>query len=154
MYGLETNRCRHIKTFTPLTTIRPVTTSIASRTLLPPRTLRPNTEPITENQIRTTIKPTISTITLVAPANNTSVDTRPTRPSTVVSTRPLVAATITTKALVPGVPMIEARDIKWKICISEAQIPGSLFYTICEWIRVFVRWRWRTFRKWTDISEC
>ena len=49
--------------------------------------------------------------------------------------------------------MILAKTLKWKTCIRERQIPGTTFYVICEWIRVFVRWRWKTFKSWTDLSK-
>lgn len=47
----------------------------------------------------------------------------------------------------------QASFIAYRDCVQQNVVDGVFFYNICEWIRQFIRWRWRTFKAWTTYTK-
>jgi len=128
---LETSRCRRLREVS--TTRRTPTTQFTRPPLLPAP--RPTQRP----------RPTLTPGTIRVPTRTTPTS-RTTR-----SQQTLVTTTSVTRTKPDNSPK-KAGDMKYKICIEAPQEPGSYAFLVCEWIRSFVRWRWKTFRNFQRIT--
>ena len=136
---LETSRCRRLREVA--TTRRTTSTQFTRRTLLPaPRpTQRPR--PTRTPEFRTS-----------RTSSRTTTVSRTTSAQKTLVTTTSVTRTTPDKTENQTGPK-KAGDLKYKICIEAPQEPGSYAFLVCEWIRSFVRWRWKTFRNFQRISN-
>ena len=59
------------------------------------------------------------------------------------------------------IPSVQASFIAYRQCTITSRLETSLeenekisfFYKICEWIRSFIKWRWKTFKTWSHITK-
>ena len=121
-------------------------------------------EPTPETTTTTirTIRTSASPFRPVRPDSRSGIPTtrttsRRTRPQTQVPTTliPLTPVTVTpTPTTKPSRNLLrQASFIAYRDCQQQNVVNGKFFYNICEWIRQFIRWRWRTFKTWSVYTK-
>ena len=78
---------------------------------------------------------------------------RPTSPSTTPLALSTESTRTTTKPSKSRNGLRQASFIAYRDCVQQNVVDGAFFYNICEWIRQFIRWRWRTFKAWTIYTK-
>ena len=127
-----------------------------------------------ESDVRCLVEPTPeTTTTTIRPIRTSASPFRPVRPdsrSGITATRrsttrlprttappttlvPLTPVTITPKTKPSRNLLRQASFIAYRDCQQQNVVNGKFFYNICEWIRQFIRWRWRTFKTWSTYTK-